>query len=96
MELQFFSEKDIYLYPVIDSLYDNFHARLIERFGHLLGEREVQLCCLLAAGFSTKEISVVTNQSPYTVYQRKSDIRRKLRMEVFRPMQFLFSYLFFV
>lgn len=69
------------LYPVIDSLYDNFHARLIERFGHLLGEREVQLCCLLAAGFSTKEISVVTNQSPRTVYQRKSDIRRKLRME---------------
>ncbi len=69
------------LYPVIDSLYDDFHTRLMERFGFLLGEREVQLCCLLTAGFSTKEISVVTNQSPRTIYQRKSDIRRKLQMD---------------
>lgn len=69
------------LYPVVDSLYENFHVRLVREFGHLLNEREVQLCCLLVAGFSTKEIGVVTNQSLRTVYQRKSDIRRKLQMK---------------
>lgn len=69
------------LYPVIDSLFDGFHTRLLQHFGSLLNEREVQLCCLLAAGFSTKEISVVSGHSPRTVYQRKSDIRRKLQLE---------------
>lgn len=32
----------------------------------------------MVAGFSTKEIAVVTAQSAATVYVRKSSIRRKL------------------
>ena len=44
-------------------------------------EKEIQLCCLLCAGFSTKEISVVTQQSVRTIYQRKTDIRHKLGMD---------------
>ena len=46
-----------------------------------LSEKEIQLCCLLCAGFSTKEISVVTQQSVRTIYQRKTDIRHKLGMD---------------
>lgn len=69
-----------YIYKIIDYLYDNFHSRLIERYGDMLNEKEIQLCCLLKAKFSTKEISIVTQQSLQTVYQRKSMLRRKLSM----------------
>ena len=66
------------LYPVIDRLYDNFYTRLKEHFGDTLTEKEVQICCLLCAGFSTKEIGVVTQQSDATIYVRKTSIRKKI------------------
>ncbi|MFA6877117.1 MAG: LuxR C-terminal-related transcriptional regulator, partial [Parabacteroides sp.] len=69
------------LYEIIDSLYDNFYTILISSYGALLSEKEIQICCMLCAGFSTKEISTVTQQSLRTVYQRKSYIRGKLQME---------------
>lgn len=69
------------LYPVIDAVYDNFYTRLIRLSAGRLLEKEIQLCCLLCAGFSTKEISVVTQQSVRTIYQRKTDIRHKLDMD---------------
>jgi len=69
------------LYKIIDSLYDNFYTILTSRYGALLSEKEIQICCLLCADFSTKEISTVTQQSLRTVYQRKSYIRGKLQME---------------
>ena len=66
------------LYPVIDRLYDNFHTRLMELYGDALTEKEVQICCLLCAGFSTKEIGVITQQSDATIYVRKTSIRKKI------------------
>lgn len=69
------------LYLVIDSIYDNFHTKINELYGDVLLEKEVQLCCLLKAEFSTKEISTVTQQSIRTIYQRKSTIRAKLNMQ---------------
>ena len=69
------------LYPLIDRLYDDFHARLVARFGTLLTDKEQQLCCLLRADFTTKEISVLTGQSVPTIYQRKTTIRKKLGMD---------------
>ena len=66
------------LYPVIDRLYDNFHTRLMELYGDALTEKEVQICCLLCAGFSTKEIGVITQQSDATIYVRKTSIRKKV------------------
>lgn len=66
------------LYPVIDRLYDGFYSRMMERFGQLLSEKEVQICCLLCAGFSTKEIGVVTQQTSATIYVRKTSIRKKI------------------
>ena len=61
-------------------IYDGFYTSLLERFGDILNEKGIQLCCLLKANFSTKEISVVTQQSVRTVYQRKNSIRRILNM----------------
>jgi len=69
------------LYEIIDSLYDNFYTILTSSYGALLSEKEIQICCMLCADFSTKEISTVTQQSLRTVYQRKSYIRGKLQME---------------
>ena len=66
------------LYPVIDRLYDGFYSRMVERFGQLLSDKEVQICCLLCAGFSTKEIGVVTQQTSATIYVRKTSIRKKI------------------
>jgi len=66
------------LYPIIDRLYDNFYTRLMERFGSVLTDKEVQTCCLLCAGFSTKEIAVITRQAIGTVYVRKSSARQKM------------------
>ena len=68
------------LYPVIDRIYDGFYTRMNQRFGSVLIDKEQQLCCLLCAEFSTKEISVVTQQSIPTIYQRKTNIRKKLGM----------------
>lgn len=68
------------LYPVIDRVYDSFYTKMMRRFGEMLIDKEQQLCCLLCADFSTKEISVVTQQSIPTIYQRKTNIRKKLGM----------------
>ena len=68
------------LYQMIDYIYDGFYTSLFNRFGAMLNEKEIQLCCLLKANFTTKEISVVTQQSVRTVYQRKSTIRQILQM----------------
>ncbi|MCE2616711.1 helix-turn-helix domain-containing protein [Phocaeicola oris] len=69
------------LYPIIDRLYHNFHSRLVENYGDKLIEKEIQICCLLCAEFSTKEIGVITQQTNATIYVRKSSIRKKLGMK---------------
>jgi tetratricopeptide (TPR) repeat protein len=69
------------LYKLIDSIYDGFYTKMISGYGDILTEKEKQLCCLLCAGFSTKEISVISQQGIQTIYQRKTTIRRKLNMD---------------
>ena len=69
------------LYRTIDYIYDGYYTRLRNNYGTLLNEKEIQLCCLLRANFSTKEISIVTQQGVRTVYQRKTVVRQKLRLE---------------
>lgn len=66
------------VYAIIDNLYSGFHSRLCERHGSLLSDKEQQIIALMVAGFSTKEISVITGQTPATIYVRKSSIRKKL------------------
>ena len=68
------------LYKTIDMVHDGFYTRISQKYGNILNEKELQLCCLLKSDFSTKEISVVIQQSIRTVYQRKTVIRQKLGM----------------
>ena len=52
--------------------YDGFYTQLNNRYSGILNEKEIQLCCLLKANFSTKEINMLTRQSLQTIYQRKN------------------------
>ena len=82
------------IYQTIDLVYDGFYTRLRDKYGNvqgsnvqsakeqrpLLNEKEIQLCCLLKADFSTKEINMLTRQSLQTIYQRKTQVRQKLNL----------------
>lgn len=66
------------VFEIIDSLYSRFYSRLHLQYGQLLSPKEEQIIVLMVAGFSTKEISVITGQTTSTIYVRKSSIRKKL------------------
>lgn len=66
------------VFEMIDSLYSGFYSRLHQQFGKYLTSKEEQIIVLMLAGFSTKEISVITGQTTSTIYVRKSSIRKKL------------------
>ncbi len=66
-----------HFYSMIDELYNGFHSKTISLYPELM-EKEIQIICLLKAGFSTKEIGVLTSQSSATIYVRKTSIRKKL------------------
>lgn len=78
------------IYQTIDLVYDGFYTRLMQKYGAsdqsndsahpVLNEKELQLCCLLKADFSTKEINMLTRQSLQTIYQRKTQVRQKLSL----------------
>ena len=78
------------IYQTIDLVYDGFYTRLVHKYGAndqsndpahpVLNEKELQLCCLLKADFSTKEINMLTRQSLQTIYQRKTQVRQKLSL----------------
>ena len=68
------------IYQTIDLVYDGFYTRLVQKYGKILNEKELQLCCLLKADFSTKEINMLTRQSLQTIYQRKTQVRQKLSL----------------
>lgn len=61
----------------IDIIFDGFHTRLLQKY-HMLTEKEVQLCCMLVAGFRTEEVASVWQQSIYTVHKAKTNIRKKV------------------
>ncbi len=68
------------IYQTIDLVYDGFYTRLRGKYKDVLNEKELQLCCLLKADFSTKEINMLTRQSLQTIYQRKTQVRQKLNL----------------
>lgn len=68
------------VYHAIDSLYSGFYTWLHERYGAKLTDKEEQIIVLMLAGFSTKEIGVITGQTAATIYVRKSSVRRKLEL----------------
>lgn len=66
------------VFEIIDSLYSGFYSKLHCQYGEHLTPKEEQIIVLMVAGFSTKEISVITGQTTSTIYVRKSSIRKKL------------------
>ena len=66
------------VYDMIDNLYSGFYSRLHKRYGEVLSGKEEQIIVLMLAGFSTKEIGVITAQTTATIYVRKSSVRKKL------------------
>lgn len=66
------------VFEMIDNLYSGFYGKLHGRYGDILTVKEEQIIVLMLAGFSTKEISVITGQTTSTVYVRKTSIRKKL------------------
>lgn len=66
------------VFEIIDNIYSGFYTRLHKQYGDLLTEKEEQIIVLMTAGFSTKEIGVITSQSTATIYVRKTSIRKKL------------------
>lgn len=66
------------VFEMIDNLYSGFYGKLHTTYGDLLSQKEEQIIVLMVAGFSTKEISVITGQTTSTIYVRKSSIRKKL------------------
>lgn len=66
------------VYEIVDNLHSGFYSKLQEQYGDTISEKEVQAIVLLAAGFSAKEISVITSQSAASVYVRKSSVKKKL------------------
>ncbi len=69
-------------YQIIDELYGNFHKDLINRYPNLFSEREINILCLIRAGFSTKEIGVLVEQTSNSIYVSKTAIRKKLGVGV--------------
>lgn len=66
------------VFELIDNLYSGFYSKLHILHGDSLTAKEEQIIVLMVAGFSTKEISVITGQTTSTIYVRKSSIRKKL------------------
>ena len=66
------------VFELINTLYTGFYDKLQAAYGELLTTKEKQIIVLMVAGFSTKEISVITGQTTSTIYVRKSSIRKKL------------------
>ncbi len=66
------------VYELIDNLYSGFYSKLKSEFADSLSDKETQIIVLIIAGFSTKEISVITSQTASTIYVRKSSVRKKI------------------
>lgn len=66
------------VFEMIDNLYSGFYGKLHDKYGSVLTLKEEQIIVLMVAGFSTKEISVITGQTTSTIYVRKTSVRKKL------------------
>ncbi|MDE7414113.1 MAG: LuxR C-terminal-related transcriptional regulator [Muribaculaceae bacterium] len=66
------------VFELINTLYVGFYDRLQASYSEVLTLKEKQIILLMIAGFSTKEISVITGQTTSTIYVRKTSIRKKL------------------
>lgn len=65
-------------YSHIDISFNHFYSKLIKSYPSL-NEKEIQLCCMLKAGFKTNEIAAIWQQSVFSVHKYKTNIRKKVK-----------------
>lgn len=78
--LSYDSEVDSqYFYAQAESLHEDFHAKLSERFPDLTPQ-ETRLATMLRLGFSSKYISTLMNVTPKSIEISRYRLRQKLRL----------------
>ena len=68
------------LYLSMNVFFNNFVARLKEKYPHL-SDVEVNYCCLFKAGFSISDIATIMSVQPTSVSRRKYDIKKHLKLD---------------
>ena len=64
-------------YKYIDLSFDGFYSKLAKEYP-TLNEKELQLCCMLMAGFKTDEIAAIWMNSVFSVHKYKTNVRKKI------------------
>ncbi len=69
------NEEEFYI--LLNIVHNNFLTRLTEAFPEL-NENEIQICCLMKAGFDTSKICFISKYAPTTIRIKKTNIRKKV------------------
>ncbi len=67
-------------YKYIDLSFDGFYSKLAKEYP-TLNEKELQLCCMLMAGFKTDEIAAIWMNSVFSVHKYKTNVRKKINAQ---------------
>lgn len=67
-------------YKYIDLSFDEFYSKLAKEYP-TLNEKELQLCCMLMAGFKTDEIAAIWMNSVFSVHKYKTNVRKKINAQ---------------
>ncbi len=67
-------------YNTLDSIYPAFVEKLTTSFP-ILTEKDILLCCLEKAQFTTGEIAFILQIQPSTIYMRRTAIRKKVGID---------------
>ena len=67
-------------YKYIDLSFDGFYSKLAKEYP-TLNEKELQLCCMLMAGFKTDEIAAIWMNSVFSVHKYKTNVRMKINAQ---------------
>ena len=67
-------------YKYIDLSFDWFYSKLSKEYP-TLNEKELQLCCMLMAGFKTDEIAAIWMNSVFSVHKYKTNVRKKINAQ---------------
>lgn len=67
-------------YKYIDLSFDGFYSKLSKEYP-TLNEKELQLCCMLMAGFKTDEIAAIWMNSVFSVHKYKTNVRKKINAQ---------------
>lgn len=67
-------------YKYIDLSFDGFYSKLAKEYP-TLNEKELQLCCMLMAGFKTDEIAAIWMNSVFSAHKYKTNVRKKINAQ---------------